>query len=313
MSISRRQFLAGLTGAASVAAAGVFHAVRVEPYWLQVHERVEVLPGFPPALSGLRIAHLTDLHLDPTLDPDYPVEIARRLRDELRPDVVAFTGDLTTHSREHLPAAADWLAGFGVPTVACLGNHDYDPDRSVRVNGNFALADELERRLEGSRVHLLRNRSVELTFPERGASLFVAGVEDFYTGRTDADAATADLPADAARLMLCHNPDASVLVDRATAGGLVLAGHAHGGQLRLPLVGPLLLPIREREKAAGAFQLRHSRMYVSRGLGRLLRVRFNCRPELPVHRILVQPAGAAPGASEPTRAPEPPSSGGPPG
>lgn len=309
MSLSRRQFVAGVAGAAAAFGAGLFHAAAVEPYWLHVHERVERLPGFPPSLSGLRVAHLTDLHLDPTLDPDYPSEIARRVRDELRPDLVAFTGDLTTHSREHLPAAAEWLAGFGVPTVACLGNHDYDPRTSVRVNGDFSLADELQARLAGTGVHLLRNAAVELRFPGRDDPLYVAGVEDFYTGHLDAAAAVASIPPQAPRLLLCHNPDAHPLVDEHARGGLILAGHAHGGQLRLPGLGPLLLPIREREKVAGPFALRHSRMYVSRGLGRLLWLRFNCRPELPVHRLLVTaPGDASPTGGEPSSPrPTPPS------
>ena len=296
-SLSRRGFLAAVASATSAGAAGLFHAWRIEPFWLDVHERVERFPDFHPSLSGLRIAHLTDIHIDLTLDPDYPREIARRVREEIKPDLVAFTGDLTTHSREHLPVAAQWLASFGVPTVACLGNHDYDPETSARVNGDMSLADELEALVRGTGVEILRNRSVALHFPSREAPLYVAGVEDFYTGRTDAALATRSIPAGGARLMLLHNPDAWRQVDTQTDGGLILAGHSHGGQIRVPLVGPLLLPIRERDKAAGAFRLNHSRMYVSRGLGRLMRLRFNCRPELPIHRIIV-PTPSGPGVGD---------------
>lgn len=302
-SLSRRGFLAAVAGAASAGAAGLFHAYRIEPYWLEVHERVERFPHFHPSLSGLRIAHLTDIHIDPTLDPHYPTEIARRVREEIKPDLVAFTGDLTTHSRQHLPVAAQWLASFNTPTVACLGNHDYDPDTSARVNGDMSLAPELEALLHGTGVEILRNRSISLHFPDRQAPLHVAGVEDFYTGRTDATLATHAIPPGAARLMLLHNPDAWRQVDPQTDGGLILAGHSHGGQIRLPLLGPLLLPIRERDKAAGPYQLNHSRMYVSRGLGRLMRLRFNCRPELPIHRLVV-PTTPNPDSQTPENSPQ---------
>lgn len=294
--ISRRTFLAGC-GAAAAGAVGVAaYASLVEPFWADIHEESVRVSGFPAALAGLRIAHLTDLHLDFKMPMSYPLEIARRVREEIRPDVVAFTGDLTTHNAAFIDRGAEWLASFGVPTVVCLGNHDYDPDTSARVGNERVLASLLADALRGTKVHLLRNRSVELRLPAEGdgkeaggseRSLWVAGVEDWYTGDADAGAAVDGVPENVGRLMLCHNPDGTPFVDEATREGLILSGHTHGGQIRVPGVGAVLLPLMDREKANGKFLLgKRSTLYVSRGVGFLLRARVFCRPEVVVHRVV---------------------------
>lgn len=287
--LSRRGFLAGCAIAASTAAAAAYHATLLEPFWLDVEERGAEIAGLSTSLHGLRIAHLTDVHFDNGLPTAYTDEVARRVREEIKPDLVAFTGDLTTHSEPHLDAGAAWLEAFGCPTYVCLGNHDYDPDTSARAGGTTYLATQLEARLKGSKtVTVLRNASAG--FEYKGAVLPIAGVEDWYTGLLDAGAATAGLAPGTPRLMLCHNPDAAPMVDPHTESGLILSGHTHGGQIRLPGFGPLIVPLIDRTRAAGSYKLAGgSSLYVSRGIGYLHRVRFLCRPELVVHK-LVSPA-----------------------
>jgi predicted MPP superfamily phosphohydrolase len=303
--LSRRGFLAASASTVAVAAGGGVYASLIEPFWLDVHDETHNFPQFPSSIDGLRIVHLTDLHLDGKTPRDYLREISRRVREDIRPDLVAFTGDLTTHSAEFVDEGAQWLQSFQIPTCVCLGNHDYDPSTSVRPGSPLTLADRLQQALIGTSVTVLRNDAVELELPRAsgdGATtapaepprrVWVAGVEDFYTGLTDGRQAVRNIPEGAPRLVLCHNPDAWRLVDAETAGGLILAGHTHGGQIRLPLFGPILLPIQDRSMAAGLVRLPTSRMYVSRGVGYLLRCRFNCRPELLVHRIVVRPAAKA--------------------
>lgn len=299
--ISRRGFLAGLGVGASAVASTVYYARYIEPFWLDVSEPAVILPTFPAALDGVRIAHLTDLHLDDGLPRQYAAELARRVREEIKPDLVCFTGDLTTHNADLIKDGADWLKAMGVPTFVCLGNHDYDPATSARAGCPETLAEMLGRELEGSGVTLLRNAHAKVSV--RGQDLFVAGVEDWYTGKLDGERAVAGVPEGAPRVMLCHNPDAADRVDAATAGGLVLAGHTHGGQIRLPFVGPPILPLNDRTRVAGRIKLKSSTLYVSRGVGFLARLRFLCRPELAVIRLIARGTPATAPATAPTPAP----------
>ena len=106
------------------------------------------------------------------------------------------------------------------------------------------------------------------------------GCDDLWANRFDPAVAFRDLPAASAALVLSHNPD-TVDDPRWVGRGWVLAGHTHGGQVRLPFVGPLILPVRNRRYAAGEVDLgRGRRLYVSRGVGHLLPVRFGVRPEV---------------------------------
>lgn len=291
--MSRRAFLASLgTGAVCLSGVG-FYAGQVEPFWLDVHDNDVPLPRWPAPLDGLRIAHLTDVHFDHKLPWSYAAEIARRIREDpkVKPDLVAFTGDLTTHNADFLERGAEWLKSFGVPTFCCLGNHDYDPTTSARANCPTELADKLQALLAGSGVELLRNANRKLTLPPDAKGnpreLYIAGVEDFYTGLLDGEKAVAGIPDGAPRLVLCHNPDASVFVDAQAAGGLILAGHTHGGQIRIPGYGHLLTNVMDETKIMGQFALANSTLYVSRGVGYLLQARLFCRPELPVHTVRV--------------------------
>lgn len=296
--ISRRAFLAGLAGGVATAASFGYYAGVVEPFWLDVHEETIRLEAWPEALHGLRITHLTDLHLDARFPLAFAREMARRVREEIKPDLVAFTGDLTTHDPTAIQQGAEWLASFGCPTYVCLGNHDYATGLSVRVGDPTDLADSLTAALDrmGGNVKLLRNANALHEF--NGVKLAVAGVEDFYTGRTDPELATQGLGANVPVLMLNHNPDAAGLVDRATRKGLILSGHTHGGQICLPLLGPVMLNTMDKEKASGFFKLAGgSSLYVSRGCGYLIHARLFCRPEIVTHRIasrsaVTQPARA---------------------
>jgi hypothetical protein len=88
-----------------------------------------------------------------------------------------------------------------------------------------------------------------------------------------------DVPAGAANLMLCHNPDAADALDAAGCGP-ILAGHTHGGQVRIPFIGPILLPVKNRSRDQGLHTVGRTCVYVTRGIGWTYRVRFACRPEI---------------------------------
>jgi predicted MPP superfamily phosphohydrolase len=246
-----------------VAAAALAVAARAlwEPHLLEVtHHRVH-LPG---SARPVRVLHLTDLH-------GRRVAAARLGREARRPDLVVFTGDLVSGERQLARAESalrDLVAALPpVPRLAVLGNHD------VLVG-----PQRVEAALARAGFRLLRNEAVALP-----SGLWVAGIDDSTEGVPDLDGALSAVPPGAPVLLLSHGPQifpSAALRDVP----LVLCGHTHGGQVRLPVLGALFTAYRlGRGYDAGWFARGASRMYVGRGLGTVhLPVRFLCPPEVAV-------------------------------
>jgi hypothetical protein len=275
--LTRRRLLAA---GASLAGAGFgvgAYSCWVEPTWVEVLERDLPVPNLPPAWDGLRVAHVADLHHGSSVPLDYLARSISRVAD-LRPDLVAVAGDFVTDSdARYGSAVAELFDGLSAPlgVFACLGNHDYGVRRPVRPGavGVRQVAADLGR--HGVRV--LRNEAVRL---ERcGEGLWMVGVDDLWAGYCDPQKALRNVPSGAPNLVLCHNPDAADAVADA-GGGAILAGHTHGGQVRIPLLGPILLPVRNKQRYEGLHRVGGAWLYITRGLGWLIRVRFACRPEI---------------------------------
>jgi len=116
-----------------------------------------------------------------------------------------------------------------------------------------------------------------------GDRLAIAGVGDLWADRQDLAAALAGVPEGAARVLLCHNPDYADHMPPRPRVDLMLAGHTHGGQVKIPFAGRWRLPIVNKLYAAGIVPGPHCPVYVSVGIGMVsLPLRFNCRPELPI-------------------------------
>jgi predicted MPP superfamily phosphohydrolase len=171
------------------------------------------------------------------------------------------------------------LATIKAPVIVSFGNHDYAPG-TARPKTWTILADPLQRALEARGIVVLRNAAVST---QRGEQrLWFVGLEDLYTTRFSPQLAFREVSRGEAIVALSHNPDSSAWLQN-WGVGLILAGHTHGGQLRIPGLGAPILPLLRRQFEQGLFQLKHGcQMYVSRGVGFLLRARFCCRPELPV-------------------------------
>lgn len=290
--LTRRRFLA-LGGVALLGACGLlvglpFYATQVEPEWLEVHTVDVFLPEFSPLHEGLTLVQLTDLHLGPDVAASYLQRVVEQVNAQ-SPDLIVLTGDFVSQSASYSRAAAEILADLRAPygVFAVLGNHDV-----------WVGADEVAAQLTEVGITVLRNDRVQL-FP-RGDPLWLVGIED--AGALDCDAAglepgpwseqqaavtrlLADIPPAEARILLVHTPDFVALLPPGRLD-LVLSGHTHGGQVRLPLVGAPIVPSCEGQKYAGGWVPGSPPVYVSRGIGLIApAVRFNCRPELPVLRL----------------------------
>lgn len=242
----------------------------VEPAWLDT-PRVEVtLADLPLGFDGYRIALISDLHAGPYGGPD---EIARiyRATSELAPDLVVLLGDFVASEPAEIEAVVAPLGQLRARDglVGVLGNHDLwiDPDR-------------ISAELGGHGVRLLRNAGLPL---ERGPDrLWLAGLDDLRRGQPDLRAALAGGRAGDFVIVLAHNPLAVELA-RPRGLPLTLAGHTHGGQIQLPFVGPLLLPIDDRGLAEGLVRRGPSQVFVTRGVGLgTPPIRLGARPEIPL-------------------------------
>ncbi|MBX3290237.1 MAG: metallophosphoesterase [Acidobacteria bacterium] len=230
-------------------------------------ERVEVrLPRLPKKLDGFKIIHLSDIHHSPFTGLSH-IERAIKISNRLRPDMFILTGDYVSHETDYIKPVARVLgnlqAEFGVH--ACLGNHDHwtDPEMvasSLRDAGINVLINEGQR------------------FEARGASFWLAGVDDHTVGKTDLPAAVKGSFPDEMKLLLAHNP---IIFRHAVRNGidLTLSGHTHGGQVRIRETGRRF--IRRRKLSAGLHQRKDSQIYITRGIGTVvLPVRYQCPPEI---------------------------------
>jgi predicted MPP superfamily phosphohydrolase len=225
---------------------------------LRVAERTLALPGVAGALDGLRLVHLSDLHLGPLADRPAIRDVFERV-NALDADLICITGDLIDNPKADLES---WLpelrrlrARHGV--VAILGNHD-------RYSNADRIAGAIRRLTP---IRLLREEVLELDCD--GTSLFLIGLEDRWPAETETilPRLAADLPPGAPVIVLAHHPHA---FDAAVAAGLplTLAGHTHGGQLAIPGLRHLnMARILVTGRDIGWFRSEGHRMHVSAGLG----------------------------------------------
>jgi uncharacterized protein len=236
---------------------------------IEITEHEIGLHLLPHPFRGFRIIQLSDIHHGlyfPAQALADTVEIVNRRE----PDLIALTGDFVTYSRAYIQSAAEILGNLKARegVFAVLGNHDF------RVG-----AEEIARALRRSGIEVLRNRHTILR--RRGQSFYLAGVDDWnYTA--DLSRALRGVPHPAPSLLLSHHP---AIVDSAARAGvsLVLAGHTHGGQVHLPVVGTIYgrTPEKMRFKVGWA-RLGPTQIYVTRGIGTIvLPVRYRCSPEIP--------------------------------
>ncbi|HVO59266.1 MAG TPA: metallophosphoesterase [Dongiaceae bacterium] len=251
---------------------------RIEPHWLELTSPELGIAGLPRELEGATLAQLSDIHVGPKVDDDYILETFARVQQRA-PDFIVFTGDWITYrgakQLEQLRTILRRAPHGSRGTVGILGNHDYGFNWRMT-----SVADEVSAVVRDAGITLLRNEAAQF------AGLQFLGVDDLWSPRFAPEKLLAGHGADPATIALCHNPDAADLSVWGKFSGWILAGHTHGGQCKPPFLPPPLLPVTNRRYTCGPFDLAAGRnMYISRGVGHLLRVRFNVRPEVPVFRL----------------------------
>lgn len=239
---------------------------------LSVEEIDLPVAGLPEAMDGYRIAHLSDLHLTGHVHPDFSAYAAQRATS-WQPDLMALTGDIIDKQ-----ACIDWLPQIFSPCRArdgcyfVLGNHD------TRIVDSRQTREAMDR----AGWTDLGSRTLRKTLA--GTSALLIGNEHPWFQRPALEPATDDT----IRILLSHSPD-QLTWARKHSVHLMLAGHTHGGQGRLPLAGPLLSPSFHGSRyASGDFWKPPTTMHVTRGLSGTHLLRINCRPELSLIKLRVR-------------------------
>lgn len=238
---------------------------------IQVNENDIHLPHLPEDFTGYTILHLSDLHLD--MNDTFPATLHQRLQG-LEYDLCVMTGDyrFLTHGPwdKALSGLETIRSVINRPVYAVLGNHD-----SLRMAPGIEALD----------IRLLLNESI--TIRHGNSRIHVAGIDDpHYFGTDNLERAIQGIADDDVTLLLAHSPE---IFRQATHAGfdILLCGHTHGGQFRLPGNVALTYNARcPRHYCAGAWQHRHLRGYTSVGTGSsIVDLRFNCQPEVTLHRL----------------------------
>jgi predicted MPP superfamily phosphohydrolase len=276
---TRRKFLKG----SLFAAAGLaVYAGEIERHSISVTQHATAIQGLPPAFEGARIAQLSDIHLDEFTEPLF-LEHAVKVVNDLNPDFVFLTGDYVSDgiAPKKFAVGAAWQCADILRNLKCpqryavLGNHDVSVDRN-----------EVQSALEDNGIPVLVNASTPLE--RAGGRIWLSGLDDcggdghptLYLAIPDRIRGIAEEPV----ILLCHEPDFADRVVRrkfAKDVALMLSGHTHGGQVRLPLIGPLILPELGKKYVEGWFRFGNMQLYVNRGLGTIgVPFRFDCPPEI---------------------------------
>ena len=259
-------FLGGL----ALATGGWMYASKLEPGWLEVSSISLILPRLHPAFDNYRIVLISDIHMGTWMTPQRLSEAVKAV-NWLHADLIAITGDFVTDLHHRTPANLSRNLGKlqakdGV--FAVLGNHDYWSNaKSVRQILKTSGVNELP-----NTIHTLRRGN---------ASFHIAGIDDYWENKARLREVINQLPDQGAAILLAHEPDFAVISARSGRFDLQLSGHTHGGQIKLPKFGPVVLPMYGRKYADGLYQVGNMLLYTNRGLGTgRPKIRFNCRPEI---------------------------------
>jgi len=275
--ITRRRFL----GYSALAAAGLaFYSGEIERHELWLTRQTVFLRDLPDSFRGFTIAQISDIHYDEFTEPFFVRHVVNRV-NQLKPDMVALTGDFVTDS----PRSLEWGAAHASPCAEILSRLTAPLRYAVMGNHDAAVGPaKVTDALVSHGIPVLANSHVALD--RKGDRIWIAGLNDATFMNPSVQKA---VPEEAMRrqqpvILLGHEPDyadtvAQQLSDRRV--DLMLAGHTHGGQIRLHFFGNMFKPPLGKKYIRGLFQIGGLQLYVNRGIGTVnMPLRFRCPPEV---------------------------------
>ena len=252
----------------------MFWAFLIEPNRLVIREQSITIDNLPPALDGLRIAVISDIHAGGSFINDKKLHTIVDRTNQLHPELIVILGDYMVGNgwiskRMEPEVIGAVLKNFSAPlgTYSVLGNHDW-----------WYNAAKVRAGLEHNGIKVLDNETAQIQ--ARGVSLWLVGLADLWEGPQRIGQTVAEVPEGQTMIALTHNPD--IFPDLPQRVPLLLAGHTHGGQLRFPIIGTVVQSSRfgQRYERGHIFENNHH-LFVTTGIGTsILPVRFGVTPEI---------------------------------
>ncbi|MGB3613645.1 MAG: metallophosphoesterase [Elainellaceae cyanobacterium] len=269
----------------------------VEPRVLNAEEETAKIPNLPTVWKGQQIVQLSDFQIGMWWGNPGTARRSIQQAIEINPAAVLISGDFIYHAEPNPAAEIEQavsivkpLVEAGIPTYAVLGNHDYGMS-SKKAEPGAQLASSLESELEAAGVIVLENESIAMQRPDSSNPLYLAAVDSRWADQDDVDAALAGIPEDSPRVALMHNPDTFERFP-ANAAPLALAGHTHGGQMRLPNSPQWSwLRFTQSDKVyadgwAKGYGEPGNNLYVNVGIGMsIIPIRIFCPPEITIFTL----------------------------
>ncbi|AFY58152.1 putative phosphohydrolase [Rivularia sp. PCC 7116] len=271
----------------------------IEPKFIDIEEQAAVIPNLPPEWEGKRIGQVSDFQVGMWWDNTGTMRDSIKKLVEEKPAAVLITGDFVYHS---LPNASEELSKVktaiqplikaNIPTYAVLGNHDYShkPPKPE-------LGEQVKTALEEIGVKVLQNQAVKIDSPSIKADnqpLYLVGIGAYIANNSDVGQALAELPNNSPRVVMMHNPASFAAFPPQTAP-LAVAGHTHGGQIRIPFTPQWSwISLVKGEEVYGDAWIKNygeagNNLYVNRGIGFSdVPLRINCVPEVTLFTLRSQ-------------------------
>ena len=255
-----------------------WYSLLFEPNNIQVEKINIEIANLPESFEGTKIVHLTDLH---SFGFDKREKMVLEMVDQLDPDFVFITGDFVDRKTKDINSVQKFWQELGDQykgkIFGVLGNHEYKNEE--------ADSNSLEELLKKSGIVVLDNENQKI-FLQGDEYIYLVGVNDPHTGRADLKKALADTEKNIPKILLAHAPEIVNKPDilKEEKIDLILAGHTHGGQIKIPFIRPFWVPTKNHGKyASGLFEINNTALYVNRGIGlSAFPIRFNCPPEIAV-------------------------------
>ncbi len=279
----------------------ILYGVLIEPRFIidTTHARA-VIPNLPPEWEGRELAAIADLQVGMWWGNTGAIRKVVRQLIERPPAAVLILGDFLYHANQNTEQAIQTvqkllapLAQAGIPTYGLLGNHDYSVVNQSDPNMDYTRAFHLVEALEAIGIQMLDNRA-ELLDPGRGKQpcpFYLVGIGSSMAEDSHPEKAFAEIPGGAARFVMMHNPDSFQQIS-ADQAPVAVAGHTHGGQIRLPgFPDWSYLSLFEQGQVhmdgwIDDFGQSGNHLYVNRGIGFSdYPIRINCPPEVTRFRL----------------------------
>lgn len=253
---------------------------------LKVKEYKIEIENLPKEYHGLKIAHITDLHYDESMN-NKELEKLKDTVNALKPDIIVFTGDIVTYdlSSKEIEKVSKIMNEMkaSIGKYAIKGNHDYDFEKWELLFENAGFTD-----LNDTYEVIYKNDSTPIVISGISTNLYGTKnikdkIEPIYEYLNSFDENSTNEPIYS--ILLLHEPDFIEDIDY-NKFDLVLSGHSHNGQVRLPLIGALYTPIGSKQYYDEYYRIDNTNLYISSGVGTtFLNIRLFNRPSFNFYRL----------------------------